>query len=125
MKTEIFPFDITNPKIDCIDFYQQISFGSTSPNLSDRKKFPLFFRTIPPDSSHNSAKIEFLRYFGWEVVISFTQSENAFLLPINNLIKELEISNISCRATITFSVENYKEQLRTLKVRFIIIKNVE
>ncbi|XP_044748557.1 gamma-aminobutyric acid type B receptor subunit 2 isoform X2 [Coccinella septempunctata] len=101
----------------------QISFGSTSPNLSDRKKFPLFFRTIPPDSSHNSAKIEFLRHFGWEVVISFTQSENVFLLPINNLVKELEMANISCRATITFSVDNYKEQLKTLKdldVRIIL-----
>ncbi|XP_045480347.1 gamma-aminobutyric acid type B receptor subunit 2 isoform X2 [Harmonia axyridis] len=101
----------------------QISFGSTSPNLSDRRKFPLFFRTIPPDSSHNSAKILFLKHFGWDIVITFTQSENAFLLPINNLVKELEMANISCKATITFSVENYKEQLKTLKdseVRIIL-----
>ncbi|KAL3267203.1 hypothetical protein HHI36_011339 [Cryptolaemus montrouzieri] len=93
----------------------QVSFGSTSPTLSDRNKFPLFFRTVAPDSSHNNAKIQFIKSFGWEVVTAFSQSENAFLLPINNLVKELENANISCVATITFSLDNYKEQLKALK----------
>ncbi|KAI4463297.1 gaba-b receptor [Holotrichia oblita] len=29
----------------------QVSYGSTSPNLSDRNKFPFFFRTAAPESS--------------------------------------------------------------------------
>ncbi|RZB39861.1 gamma-aminobutyric acid type B receptor subunit 2, partial [Asbolus verrucosus] len=101
----------------------QISFGSTSPTLSDRKKFPLFFRTVAPDSSHNTAKIQFVKRFGWKVVATFCQSEDEFLLPLNNLIADFENENISCVTTITFSLDNYKEQLKVLKnsdIRIII-----
>ncbi|XP_026331181.1 gamma-aminobutyric acid type B receptor subunit 1-like, partial [Hyposmocoma kahamanoa] len=38
----------------------QVSFGSTSPALSDRSEFPLFCRTVAPDSSHNPARIAFI-----------------------------------------------------------------
>ncbi|EFA01604.1 gamma-aminobutyric acid type B receptor subunit 2 [Tribolium castaneum] len=101
----------------------QVSFGSTSPTLSDRKKFPLFFRTVAPDSSHNAAKVNFVKHFGWRVIATFCQSENKFLLPLNNLITHFENENISCVTTITFSLDNYKEQLKVLKnsdIRIII-----
>lgn len=96
--------------------YVQISFGSKSPALSDRHKFPLFFRTVAPDSSHNTAKIRFVKHFKWNVVATFSQSENRFLLPLNELVTDLEKANVSCAATITFSLDNYKEQLKVLKV---------
>lgn len=95
----------------------QVSFGSKSPVLSDRKKFPLFFRTVTPDSSHNAARISFIKHFGWEAVATFSQSENAFLLPINRLITQLEKVNVTSSTPITFSLDNYREQLRILKVR--------
>ncbi|XP_018573982.1 gamma-aminobutyric acid type B receptor subunit 1-like [Anoplophora glabripennis] len=93
----------------------QVSFGSTSPSLSDRNKFPLFFRTVAPDTSHNSAKIHFVKEFGWEVVATFSQSENEYLLPVNHLVTELEKVNVTCISMVTFSLDNYKEQLRVLK----------
>lgn len=97
-----------------------MSFGSTSPTLSDRNKFPLFFRTIAPESSRNSARVAFINYFKWKTVTTFSESENYYLLPLNNLIAHLERSNISCFAIITFSIDNYKEQLRVLKVIFYV-----
>nr|CAI5822291.1 unnamed protein product [Callosobruchus analis] len=93
----------------------QVSFGSTSPYLSDRNKFPLFFRTVAPDSSHNDAKIHFIKKFGWKVVATFTQSENEYLLPINRLITDLENANVACMSTVTFSLDNYFDQLKVLK----------
>ncbi|XP_050497155.1 gamma-aminobutyric acid type B receptor subunit 2 [Diabrotica virgifera virgifera] len=93
----------------------QISFGSTSPSLSDRNKFPLFFRTATTDSSHNTAKVQFVKEFGWKVVATFTENENAFLLPVNHLIADLERADVQCIASLTFSLDNYREQLEVLK----------
>nr|XP_022908051.1 gamma-aminobutyric acid type B receptor subunit 2 [Onthophagus taurus]XP_022908052.1 gamma-aminobutyric acid type B receptor subunit 2 [Onthophagus taurus] len=92
----------------------QVSFGSTSPNLSDRNEFPFFFRTVSPDSSFNPARTAFMKYYGWETVAAFCESNNVFLLPLNNLVTILENANITC-STITFSLDNYKEQLSFLK----------
>ncbi|CAH0561231.1 unnamed protein product [Brassicogethes aeneus] len=93
----------------------QVSFGSTSPSLSDRTKFPLFFRTVAPDSSYTQAKIHFIKKIGWKVVATFSQSENAYLLPLNHLVTELEKVNVTCISTVTFSLDNYKEQLKVVK----------
>ncbi|KAK4887533.1 hypothetical protein RN001_003804 [Aquatica leii] len=93
----------------------QVSYGSTSPLLSDRSKFPLFFRTVAPDSSHNSARISFIKHFGWNMVATLSLSRQPYLLSLNNFVHKLETANVYCVATITFSLENYKEQLKTLK----------
>ncbi|XP_050299268.1 uncharacterized protein LOC126738137 isoform X2 [Anthonomus grandis grandis] len=101
----------------------QVSYGSKSPILSDRNKFPLFFRTVAPDSSHNIAKTHFIKHHFWQVVVAFSQSENRYLLPINHLITELERENVSCVSTVTFTLDNYKEQLiflKNLDIRIII-----
>ncbi|XP_024086461.1 gamma-aminobutyric acid type B receptor subunit 1 isoform X2 [Cimex lectularius] len=58
----------------------QVSFGSTSPALSIKKEFPHFYRTVAPDSSHNLARIEFLRRFSWETVTIFSQNEDVYSL---------------------------------------------
>ncbi|KAH9635420.1 hypothetical protein HF086_006660 [Spodoptera exigua] len=48
-------------KLHLITNDTKVSFGSTSPALSDRTEFPLFCRTVAPDSSHNPARIAFIR----------------------------------------------------------------
>ncbi|XP_063700563.1 gamma-aminobutyric acid type B receptor subunit 2 [Culicoides brevitarsis] len=93
----------------------QVSFGSTSPALSDRGQFPLFYRTSTPDSSHNRARIAFIRKFNWDTVTTFSQNEEVYSLAINDLVTELERANISCTATITFAETDFKEQIRLLK----------
>lgn len=93
----------------------QVSFGSTSPALSDRRKFPLFQRTVAPDSSLNPARIAFIRRHKWDAVAIFSEHEEIHSLFINNLVKELEKANITCTATVSFSGRNYKEQLKNLR----------
>ncbi|XP_076655390.1 gamma-aminobutyric acid type B receptor subunit 3 isoform X2 [Halictus rubicundus] len=93
----------------------QVSFGSTAPALSDTTEFPLFLRTVAPDSSHNSARIAFIKHFGWDSVTALSQTGDMYSLAVNDLVTELEQANITCTATITFAENDYKEQLRTLK----------
>ncbi|XP_018329892.1 gamma-aminobutyric acid type B receptor subunit 2 isoform X2 [Agrilus planipennis] len=93
----------------------QISYASKSPILSDRKKFPLFFRTVAVASSHNNARIAFVKQYKWETVAIFSENQEYYLLPLNNFVKDMELANISCSATITFSKENLLEQLTVLK----------
>lgn len=96
--------------------FRKVSFGSTSPALSDRSEFPLFYRTVAPDSSHNPARIAFIRRFGWDTVTTFSQNEEIHSLAVNDLVTELENANISCTAT-TFAETDFKNQLKMLRVR--------
>ncbi|XP_041780122.1 gamma-aminobutyric acid type B receptor subunit 2 [Anopheles merus] len=95
----------------------QVSFGSTSPALSDRREFPLFYRTVAPDSSHHPARIAFLMHFGWDTVATFSQNEEGYSLAVNDLVTELERANITCAATISFAETDFKEQLKLLRDR--------
>lgn len=58
----------------------KVSFGSTSPSLSDKKEFPLFYRTVAPVSSHSEAIIELIRHFEWDTVTFFTKNENRYTM---------------------------------------------
>ena len=56
--------------------FVQISFSSSSPELSDRKKYPHFFRTIPDDTSFNVPRIALLKKFKWTHVGTIFQEED-------------------------------------------------
>lgn len=58
----------------------QVSFGSTAPALSDSTEFPLFLRTVAPDSSHNPARIALIKHFGWDTVTALSQTDDMYSL---------------------------------------------
>ncbi|GAB6027300.1 Metabotropic GABA-B receptor subtype 3A [Chamberlinius hualienensis] len=93
----------------------QVSFGSTSPALSDQKSFPYFYRTVAPDTSYNLARSAFVSQFQWDTVAIFCQNDNLFTLGINDLVQQLESANVSIGATIMFASGDYKERLYQLK----------
>ncbi|KAG6460215.1 hypothetical protein O3G_MSEX011829 [Manduca sexta] len=109
--------DVTESIAKIVPYWNivQVSFGSTSPALSDRSEFPLFCRTVAPDSSHNPARIAFIRQFGWDTVTAFSQNEEVYSLAVNELVTQLEAANITCAASITFAESDFKEQLQQLK----------
>ncbi|XP_077327760.1 extracellular calcium-sensing receptor-like [Lithobates pipiens] len=45
--------------------YPQISYFSTSPLLSNRRKFPSFFRNVPSDAFQSRGIAQLLLHFGW------------------------------------------------------------
>ena len=48
--------------------FRQLSYGDTDPVLSDRDKYPNFFRIVPSDSDFNPARLALLRHFNWSIV---------------------------------------------------------
>ncbi|XP_047002677.1 gamma-aminobutyric acid type B receptor subunit 2 [Schistocerca americana] len=109
--------DVTESLAKVVPYWNivQVSFGSTSPALSDRKEFPLFYRTVAPDSSHNPARLAFVRGFGWDTVAALSQNEDVYSLAVNDLVTELEQANITCSATITFAESDFEDQMRMLR----------
>lgn len=59
-------------------FHLQISYSSSSPELSDKGIYPYFYRTIPHDSSFNAPRIALLKSFNWKHVATIFQEENLF-----------------------------------------------
>ena len=53
----------------------QISYGASSFYLSDKEKYPLFFRTVPPEEGHNHGRVAVLKYFKWDRIAIITERE--------------------------------------------------
>ena len=61
----------------------QISYGSSSPTLSDRDMFPKFFRTIPSETQSNSARFALMQRYNWTKVATLHETRNVFTLVSN------------------------------------------
>ena len=70
--------NIILPFIICLPFILQLSYGSSSPILSDRNRFPNFFRLGGPDQKLNPAKIAVMREFNWKKVATINQALEFF-----------------------------------------------
>ena len=55
-----------------------MSYGSSSPILSDRNRFPNFFRLVGPDQKLNAAKIAMMKKFNWKKVATINQALEFF-----------------------------------------------
>lgn len=95
----------------------QISFGSLSSVLSDRAGFPLFFRTVAPDSSHNAARVAFLKRFRWHAVATLHEDDELYALAINELLTQLDGANIAVSASESVTRNDFLEQIQELKNR--------
>ena len=55
-----------------------LSYGSSSPALSNRARFRTFFRTHPPATLHNPTRIKFFKLFKWERIAILIQTEEVW-----------------------------------------------
>ncbi|XP_068722865.1 gamma-aminobutyric acid type B receptor subunit 1-like isoform X2 [Montipora capricornis] len=94
----------------------QISYSSSSPELSDKKPYPHFYRTIPDDTSFNAPRIVLLKTFGWKHVGTIFQEEDLFRTAMSDLHVLLakegieEISSESFRESAHLQMENLKKK---------------
>lgn len=54
----------------------QISYASTSIDLSDKTRFEYFSRVVPPDSFQASAMVDIAAKFGWNYVSTLADDGN-------------------------------------------------
>ncbi|CAD5116182.1 DgyrCDS5099 [Dimorphilus gyrociliatus] len=79
-----------------------ISYGAISPALSDREKYPTFFRTATVDSSHNDARIQFFKSLNWNTFATIHEDQELYSLAINDLSRALEKANMTVERATTF-----------------------
>ncbi|KAM9852844.1 extracellular calcium-sensing receptor-like [Aulostomus maculatus] len=75
-----------------------VSYFSTCPCLSNRQRFPSFFRTIPSDTFQVQAMIQILKYFGWTWVGLLVSDDDYGLNVARSLQSDLAQSGGGCLA---------------------------
>ncbi|XP_052793022.1 gamma-aminobutyric acid type B receptor subunit 1-like [Mya arenaria] len=68
----------------------QLSYGSTSPVLSDRERFPKFFRLSPPDTTINPTRIDLMRTFNWNKIATIHEALEFFSVSMDTFIRDVK-----------------------------------
>ncbi|RWS04643.1 gamma-aminobutyric acid type B receptor subunit 1-like protein, partial [Dinothrombium tinctorium] len=56
-----------------------VGYGASSPALSNRDRFPTFFRTHPSATIHNPTRIKLFQKFGWQRIAVILEAEEVFI----------------------------------------------
>ncbi|XP_072047137.1 gamma-aminobutyric acid type B receptor subunit 1-like [Amphiura filiformis] len=91
-----------------------VSPTSSSPALSNRVKYPLFYRTQTTEHSLNPARVAIMKEFGWTRVATIHENYELFSLTVDDLVSELKEANITLITSESF-VDNPKNQIENLK----------
>ncbi|XP_028519734.1 gamma-aminobutyric acid type B receptor subunit 1 isoform X2 [Exaiptasia diaphana] len=92
----------------------QVSYGSTASYLSNTKRYKLFYRVIPPDSSRIAALISFLKLNKWNRVALV--GENDMGQTIIELTQELHKHNATI-ITSEILTEEPSKQMENIKAK--------
>ncbi|XP_052793707.1 gamma-aminobutyric acid type B receptor subunit 1-like [Mya arenaria] len=94
----------------------QLSYGSSSPILSDRKRFPKFFRIATPDQMVNEARIQLMREFNWKKVATIHQALEFFSVVTDDFFHRASDLNATIISQEIF-VHDPKSRVENLKKR--------
>ncbi|XP_071805460.1 metabotropic glutamate receptor 2-like [Asterias amurensis] len=75
----------------------QISYWSTSPDLSNTDRFPYFYRAVPSDQYQAQAMIDIVLHFNWSYVSIVYENSNYGVQGIEE-VKKLAMANDVCVA---------------------------
>lgn len=65
-------------EISLTSFCFQLSFGGSSPVLSDRDRYPFFYRMGTPDQKYIMARIELMKKYNWSRIATIHQAIEFF-----------------------------------------------
>ncbi|XP_072047292.1 gamma-aminobutyric acid type B receptor subunit 2-like isoform X2 [Amphiura filiformis] len=91
-----------------------VSPTSSSPGLSNRVTYPLFYRTRPAEQSFNPARVAIMKKFGWTRVATIHENYELFSLTVDDMVSRLKEANITLITSESF-VDNPKNQVESLK----------
>lgn len=72
----------------------QISYASTSAALSDKTRYELFARTVPPDNYQAQAMVDIVQHFKWTYVSTVASEDDYGILGIDSFQNEARSRNI-------------------------------
>ena len=103
----------------------QISYASTSTDLSDKAKYDFFVRTVPPDSYQARAMIDVVRGLKWTSVFAVSSEGNYGERGIREFINGAKAANICIAGT--FKIDGGSsgyEQIASMVKEFLKRQNV-
>uniref|UniRef100_A0A8C4ND84 Gamma-aminobutyric acid (GABA) B receptor, 1b n=1 Tax=Eptatretus burgeri TaxID=7764 RepID=A0A8C4ND84_EPTBU len=94
----------------------KLSYGSSSPALSNRGRFPTFFRTHPSATLHNPTRVRLFRKWGWTRIATIQQTAEVFTSTLDDLEQQVRAAGIEISVRQSFlsnpaiAVKNLKRQ---------------
>uniref|UniRef100_A0A8C7MSQ5 Gamma-aminobutyric acid type B receptor subunit 1 n=1 Tax=Oncorhynchus kisutch TaxID=8019 RepID=A0A8C7MSQ5_ONCKI len=74
-----------------------LSYGSSSPALSNRQRFPTFFRTHPSATLHNPTRVQLFQKWKWTKIATIQQTTEVFTSVSDRpLLKNMFCSFLNC-----------------------------
>jgi len=106
------------PVAEAIHYWNvvQIGFSNSSPLLSSKSVYPLYFRINPSEKFSNLGRIAILRRFKWNKVAILQQNNDVFTGISNSLVDLLKAANFTVLAYESykdhpkFAIENLKKK---------------
>lgn len=79
-----------------------VGYGASSPALSDRNRFPTFFRTHPSATIHNPTRIKLFKKFKWSRIAIIIEAEEVFVTTGKDLEVKCKEAGIEIISRVTF-----------------------
>lgn len=79
-----------------------VGYGSSSPALSNRERFPTFFRTHPSATIHNPTRVKLFQKFGWKKIAVILEAEEVFISTGKDLELQCKNSGIEIITRVSF-----------------------
>ncbi|XP_047017147.1 gamma-aminobutyric acid type B receptor subunit 1 isoform X2 [Ictalurus punctatus] len=92
------------------------SYGSSSPALSNRQRFPTFFRTHPSATLHNPTRVRLFQKWNWSKIATIQQTTEVFTSTLDDLEQRVKEAGIEISVRQSFltdpavAVKNLKRQ---------------
>ncbi|CAI9738858.1 gamma-aminobutyric acid type B receptor subunit 1-like [Octopus vulgaris] len=93
-----------------------LAYGASSPALSNRDRFPTFFRTHPSATLHNPTRVKLFQRYKWKRIATIQVSLEVFTSTIDDLERKVKEANIDIAVRQSFltdptnAVKNLKRQ---------------
>ena len=103
----------------------QISFGCTSPTLSDKSKYELFSRTVSPNPSKGPALVALFGHYNWTKAVMLTSTDGVYFESGLKLTRQLEAEGIKVLKPAAFEPGRFTEgaldKIRRSSIRIVLV----
>ncbi|XP_077447087.1 gamma-aminobutyric acid type B receptor subunit 1 isoform X5 [Stigmatopora argus] len=103
-------------ELELIHYDSMLSYGSSSPALSNRQRFPTFFRTHPSATLHNPTRVQLFQKWKWTKIATIQQTTEVFTSTLDDLEERVKEAGIEISVRQSFltdpavAVKNLKRQ---------------